>query len=94
MSLDQNNPVQLTNRQFFPPYDGSINSNNGRGLEWKLEELPWSEQKNPWRHLEQSPFVDELVAEDGGGIGCFGVAAAFVGIGFSIVCLPVLHLNG
>lgn len=56
--------------------------------------LPWSEQKKPWRHLEQESFEDALVAKvETGAMEILGVGAAFAGTGFSVVCLPVLHLH-
>lgn len=59
--------------------------------EWRYQ--PWSEQKKPWRHLEQESFVAALVAcgdEVGTVTGCLGAGLAKTG--FSVVCLPVLHL--
>lgn len=57
--------------------------------------LPWSEQKNPCLHLGQDSLEDKLVvvAAVGGGIGFFGLAVTFANTGFSVVCLPVLHLH-
>lgn len=59
--------------------------------------LPWSEQKKPCLHLGQDSFEDELVAGAavGGENGFFGVGVgvAFANTGFSVVCLPVLHLH-
>ena len=61
--------------------------------------LPWSEQKKPCLHLRQDSFEDVLVAGAamGGENGFFGlgvgVAFAFANTGFSVVCLPVLHLH-
>jgi hypothetical protein len=48
-------------------------------------------------HLGQDSFEDELVAGAavGGENGFFGVGVgvAFANTGFSVVCLPVLHLH-
>jgi hypothetical protein len=54
---------------------------------------PWSEQKKPCRHLEQESFVAALASGDevGAATGCFGTDLARTG--FSVVCLPVLHLH-
>ena len=63
---------------------------------WKTERerryKPWSEQKKPWRHLEQESFVAALACGDEVGTvtGCLGAGLARTG--FSVVCLPVLHL--
>lgn len=58
--------------------------------EWRYQ--PWSEQKKPWRHLEQESFVEALACGDEVGTvtGCLGAGLAKTG--FSVVCLPVLHL--
>lgn len=59
--------------------------------EWRYQ--PWSEQKKPWRHREQESFVAASAAcgdEVGTVTGCLGAGLAKTG--FSVVCLPVLHL--
>lgn len=57
--------------------------------------LPWSEQKKPCRHLEQVSLEDApaVELEEGAETGFFGLGAAFVNTGFSVVCFPVLHLH-
>lgn len=58
-------------------------------------ELPWSEQKKPCLHLGQDSLEDKLVAVAAAGveIGFFWLGATFANTGFSVVCLPVLHLH-
>lgn len=55
--------------------------------------IPWSEQKNPCRHLGQDsldiPTVPGIRVDEIG----FGLAVGFFNTGFSVVCLPVLHLH-
>lgn len=62
-----------------------------------MEDLPWSEQKNPWWHLEQASFGDALVigagTRTGTGTALFLVADGVAITGFSVVCFPVLHLQ-
>ena len=54
--------------------------------------VPCSEQKNPCWHLEQVCFDDASGAGAGAGTWFFG-GAGFASTGFSVVCLPVLHLH-
>lgn len=55
--------------------------------------IPCSEQKKPCRHLEQSSFDEVVFAGATKGTGFLGLDAAFNITGFSVVCLPVLHLH-
>ena len=57
---------------------------------------PWSEQKKPWRHLEQESFNVAAALATGDEVGtviggCLGAGLARTG--FSVVCLPFLHLH-
>lgn len=62
-----------------------------------LKFIPWSEQKNPCRHLEQDSFEDvpspDIGACEAAGTVALGLVSAFFNTGFSVVCLPVLHLH-
>lgn len=55
--------------------------------------IPCPEQKKPCRHRGQSSLDDASAAKAGAGTGFLGLAGAFVNTGFSVVCLPVLHLH-
>lgn len=68
-------------------------SGQKRSWDWQTKEIPWSEQKNPWRHLGQVSLGDKLDAGVGAVTGRFGAAAAFTSTGFSVVCFPVLQLE-
>lgn len=65
----------------------------------KIREIPWSEQKNPCRHLEQLSLEDALARDEAlaTGVGALVdfvvVLVTFASTGFSVVCFPVLHLD-
>lgn len=75
------------------------NNKNFYGLEKQEEKelliIPWSEQKKPWEHLGQDSFDVALVERVTAGleVGIVLVAAGLFNTGFSVVCLPVLHLH-